>query len=82
MNRTALRISIILLTLATAGIHLYRSETAGILFVLNGLGYLGLLIALLIKVPFLDGRERIIHYVFIGYTAVTILAWVAIGQKT
>lgn len=82
MNLATLRVGIALLTLATAGIHLYLSQTAGIMFVLNGLGYIGLLIALLVKFPLLAGRERIIHYAFMGYTAVTILAWVAIGQKS
>lgn len=52
------------------------------MFMLNGLGYIALLIGLLTKLPFLAGRERLVHYAYMGYTAVTILAWVAFGQKS
>lgn len=82
MNLSLLRGAIVVLTLATASIHLVLSRTAGVMFVLNGLGYIALVIALLVKLPFLAGRERLVHYAYIGYTVVTILAWVAIGQKS
>ncbi len=85
MNRSWLRTAIVVLTLATAAIHFYLVPDAGLMFVLNGLGYLALLAALLRRPAFLrswlTGRERWVHYVFIAYTAVTILLWVAIGDK-
>lgn len=85
MNRTALRAAIVILTLATAAIHFYLVPDTGLMFVLNGLGYLALLGALLWRPAFLQswlaGRVRWVHYAFIAYTAVTILLWVAIGDK-
>lgn len=77
-----LRVAIVILTLATASIHVLRSQTAGVLFMLNGVGYIVLLISLMAKLPFLVGHQRPVHYVYLGYTAVTILAWVAFGQKS
>lgn len=81
MSLSLVRVAIIILTLATAAIHLYLSQTAGFMFVLNGLGYVGLLLALFLRLPFLAGRERLIHYAYLAFTGVTFLAWVAIGQK-
>jgi hypothetical protein len=51
------------------------------MFLLNGLGYLGLMAALLTNLPFLAGRERLLHYAYMGYAAVTILGWVAFGAR-
>jgi len=89
MNRSTLRIAIAILTLATALIHLYIAfinfQTGAFefqpMFLLNGLGYLGLMAALLMKLPFLAGRERLLHYAYMGYAAVTILGWVAFGAR-
>ena len=87
MNRSTLRVAIAVLTIATAVIHFYLNFNTGSfefqpMFTLNGLGYLGLLGALLLNLPFLAGRERLLHYGFMGYTAVTILAWIILGDKT
>jgi len=83
MSATSTRFMIIILTLFTAIVHLVLLNLGpdGILpmFVLNGLGYLGLLGALLFKFP--AGQERLVHYAFMAYTLVTILAWVAIGTR-
>jgi hypothetical protein len=85
MSISWLRPAIFVLTVATAAIHFYLVPDAGLMFVLNGLGYLALLVALLWPPAFLRawlaGRERWVHYAFIAYTAVTILLWVAIGDK-
>jgi hypothetical protein len=85
MNRSTLRAAIVFLTLATAAIHFYLVPAAGIMFVLNGLGYLALMVALVWPPAFLRtwlaGRTRWVQFVFIAYTAVTILLWVAIGDK-
>jgi hypothetical protein len=87
MNRSSLRVAIAGLTLVTAVIHLYLNFNTGTfqfqpMFTLNGLGYLALLGALFLNLPFLAGRERLVHYAFIGYTVVTILAWVAFGERS
>ena len=64
---------IIILTLLTAGIHLFLGLTLpDTLFILNGLGYIALLIGLYF-VPQLAGMRKWIRWVFILYTAVTII---------
>ena len=84
MNRPTLRAVITVLTLATAAIHLYLNFNTGSfvfqpIFTLNGLGYLALLAAFLLNLPFLAGREKLVSYVFICYTAVTIVGYFAIN---
>jgi hypothetical protein len=53
-----------------------------VLFTLNGLGYLALLGAYLLQPGFLAGQKSLIRIAFIAYTVVTIVAWVAIGEKS
>jgi hypothetical protein len=84
MNRRTLRYAVLLLGLATGLIHLYLNLQLGefsLLFTLNGLGYLGLLVAFFVDLPFIP-EERWIHYGFIAYTLITILAWVPNGQRS
>ena len=77
----ALRVGIVLLTLATAIIHLQLAfPDPG--FILNGLGYLTLLAALYLPVPRLVHRRNVVRWVLIGYTALTILLWVLLGART
>ena len=33
------------------------------------------------RLPFLTGRERALHYAYMGYAVVTILGWVALGAR-
>ena len=77
MSANANRIIIAILGLYTAIIHLVVLNLGpdGILplFVLNGLGYFALLGALLIRIP--AGQQRLVHYAFMAYAAVTIVAW-------
>jgi hypothetical protein len=82
MNRSVLRIAIVVLTLITAYVHgvILGLQYSDYLFILNGLGYLTLLAALLLPVPFLAQNRKWIHYLFIGFTAVTILAWLIITK--
>lgn len=83
MNNSGLRWIIIVLTLVTAAIHLFlgvgnfgRGETMfGVVFLLNGLGYLALLAALLFDVPFFSGRDALVKYLFIFYTALTFVLY-------
>ena len=61
---------IILTTLITAIVHL----SFGIpLFVLNGLGYLGLLVLLYAPLAALERFRPAVRYVLIGYTVLTIV---------
>src|SRR5918993_4865476 len=77
-----LGVGILLLTLATAGIHLYLALTAftfmglnfGVmLFILNGLGYLGLLAALQLPIPQLARYRSAARWALVGYAALTIV---------
>lgn len=75
------QIAIIILTLATAGIHI-SLIFPDVLFILNGLGYLGLLAAYFLPIPIAKDNHRLVRWAFMGYAAVTILAWVAMGDKS
>jgi hypothetical protein len=84
MRRTStdagLRAGIILLTGATALIHL-QLKFPDPVFMLNGLGYLGLLAALYLPVPRLVEQDAV-RLALIGYTALTVFLWVVIGERT
>ena len=87
MTKSNLRLGIIVLTVATALIHFYLNVRMGTIappFIANGLGYLALLVLYMkwVKLPFLEGRDSTLRYVYIGFTTVTILAWLAIGDKS
>src|SRR5918992_1799792 len=77
-----LGVGILLLTLATAGIHLYLAITAftymglnfGVmLFILNGLGYLGLLAALQLPIPQLARFRSAARWALVAFAALTIV---------
>jgi hypothetical protein len=71
-----LGVGIFFLTLGTAGIHLYLGLSFGnTLFVLNGLGYLGLLAALQLPVPQLARFRGAARWALVGYTALTIVLY-------
>jgi hypothetical protein len=81
------QIGIILLTLATAFIHLYLSTELfasgmnGTLFILNCLGYLALLAGLFLPIPIVKNYRPVVRILFIVFTLVTILAWVILGMR-
>lgn len=75
-----LRYGIILLTLGTAITHISLMFPDPI-FILNGLGYLALLAGLYLPFPWLDRWRRQIRWALIGYTALTIVLWLAIGSR-
>ena len=79
-----LGVGIFLLTLATAFIHLYLAFTAipyfglnfgVILFILNGLGYLGLLAPLLLPIPQLARFRSAARWALVAYATLTIVLW-------
>ena len=86
-----LQIGIIVLTIATALVHLwlaYEQLTigmmGGVMFVFNGLGYLGLLTALYVQLPieFVTQNRSLVRWAMIAFALVTILAWAAIGERS
>lgn len=83
-SRLSLRqVGIIVLTLAAAFIHgvLLNRIMGKIdpLFTLNALGYLALLAALFL--PQLSAYHNLVRWALIAFTAVTIVAWVIIGER-
>ena len=77
----ALRAGIVGLTLATALIHLQLNFPDPV-FILNGLGYLALLVALFVPIPRIQRYRRIARWALIGYTALTIFLWIIVGART
>jgi hypothetical protein len=81
------RYLIVLLTLITAGIHFYFFSTApkgGLLFtmfLLNGLGYLGLLALLYLPLGLPQSLHRLVRPVFIGYTLLTIALYIIMSAQ-
>lgn len=79
---TPVQIGIIVLTLATAAIHIwlaFQFPSPDPMFMLNGIGYVGLLAALFLPVPRLAGYKGIIRWVLIGYTALTVVLYFVIN---
>jgi hypothetical protein len=83
------KISIIILTIATALIHIilaFSAMLAGdmttlIMFLFNGVGYLVLLAAYTLPLPVVRNYPRLVRWAFIAFTAVTIIGWVAFGLR-
>ena len=77
----ALRAGIVLLTVGTAVIHLQLNFPDPV-FILNGLGYLGLLAALLAPMPQVARYRNLVRLALIGYAALTIFLWILVGART
>lgn len=75
-----IRAGIIVLTVATALTHISLLFPDPV-FILNGLGYLGLLGALYLPIPMLVPYRRQIRWLLIGYTLLTIGLWLAFGSR-
>jgi hypothetical protein len=68
---------IIGLTLLTAIIHLAMTRSGGLVMLLNGLGYLGLLVAYYVQFDFLPVKRDWIRWAFMAFAALTIVAYFA-----
>ncbi len=72
---------IVLFALFTAAVHLYLGVIYyDNLFVLNGLGYLGLLGALFLPIPIIRDLRIVWRWLLVGYTALTIALYFVINQ--
>ena len=80
-SETILRVGIVLLTLATALIHLQLAFPDPA-FILNGLGYLTLLAALYLPHPRVARYRNLVRWVLVGYTALSIALWIFLGART
>src|SRR5215218_5921222 len=76
-----IRIGVVVLTVVAAIVHLSLLFPDPV-FILNGLGYLTLLAALYLPIPRLVPHRRLVRWTLIGYATLTILAWIAIGERT
>ena len=82
MNLTGKHYGIILFTLITALLHLFLFTQLGLdPIVLNGLGYLALLGAYFLPIPFFQERHKLVWWVLLGYTILTIILWLILGKK-
>lgn len=77
--------AIILLVVATALLHFGAAldrvlfpDGPDPLFMLNGLGYLGLLGAYFLPIPFFQARHRLVWRALFAYIILTIVAWLVI----
>jgi len=83
----ALQIGIVLLALATAGIHFFLALNSGdtmttVMFTLNAIGYVGLVAALYLRLPILYKYPRLVRFALIGFTLLTIILWAVMGSRT
>jgi hypothetical protein len=84
-----LTIGIVLLALGTALTHLFLGLQLtsfggyglGIIFILNGVGYIGLTGLLYLPVRALEPYRGMVRYVLIGFAALTIVLWIPLGIK-
>lgn len=79
--RTPVTLGIIVTAIGTALIHLYLGLQGYPLFVLNGLGYLGLLAALILPIPRISDYWNMTRWVLVSYTALTIFLWILVGAR-
>ena len=78
---SAVQVGIILAALATALIH-FSLLFPDVLFILNGLGYLTLLAAYFLPIDLAKRYHNLVRWLFIAFALVTILGWIAIGDKS
>src|SRR5512136_1121502 len=85
MKLTGKQYGIVLLTVFTAVLHLAAAfdktlfpDSPDPLFILNGLGFLGLLGAYFLPIPFFQQRHELVRKGLIGFAILTIAAWVFI----
>jgi hypothetical protein len=84
---TVTQTGIILTAIATGLIHLVLLNlllvqagfSVSVLFVLNGIGFLVLTSAYFL--PQLKAQHNLIRWAFVGYTMLTIIAWIPSGER-
>jgi hypothetical protein len=82
---SGIQIGILLTVLITAALHLATAfdkilfpDGPDPLFILNGLGYLGLLGAYFLPIPFFQERHKLVRGALIAFAIITIIAWLVI----
>ena len=83
MNLSGKHYGIIIFTLVTALLHLALFPRLGLdPIALNGLGYLALLGAYFLPIPFFQQRHNLVWWAMVGYTVLTFILWLVMGDKT
>ena len=83
MKLSFAKIGIIVTALATALLHLSLLPSFGAdPIALNGLGYLGLLGAYFLPIQIFQKNHKLVWWGMLGYTALTIILWVVMGDKS
>jgi hypothetical protein len=77
---TPIQIGILVLGLATAAIH-FTLLFPDALFIMNSLGYLTFLGLYFLPIGLFQKYHKLVRWGFIGFTLVTILAWIVMGDK-
>lgn len=85
MNLKSNHYLIILLGLLTAVLHIAAALDKQLfpdgpdpLFILNGLGYIGILGAYFLPIPFFQQKHELVRKGFMGFAMLTIAAWIFI----
>ncbi len=85
MKFTGRQYGIIIMALITAVLHIAAALDKQLfpdgpdpLFLLNGLGYLGLLGAYFLPIGFFQQKHNLVRQGFMGYAVLTIVAWLVI----
>lgn len=79
---------IVLLTLITAGIHLYfyltgeKNVLLYQMFLLNAIGYIGLLVLLYVPIGLPASIHRLVRPAFIGYALITIVLYLILSAQS
>ena len=82
MSLTGKHYGILLAGLSTALLHLSLFSQMGFdPIVLNGLGYLALLGAYFLPIPFFQERRNLVWWALTGYTVLTFILWIILGDK-
>ena len=83
MKLTGKQYGILFFGLATALLHLSLFPRLGLdPIALNGLGYLALLGAYFLPIPFFQQKHTLVWWALLGYSALTLVLWVIMGDKT
>ncbi len=82
MNLTGKHYGIILATLVTGLLHLFLLARLGLdPIALNGFGYLALLGAYFLPIQFFQQRHNLVWWAYLGYTVLTFVLWLILGDK-
>ena len=81
MNQNRNRLAIIVFAVATGLIHLVLSSGSDPLFILNGIGFLGLLGLIYLPLSFLDPYRSLAAWGLVAFSLITIIAYFVVNPE-